>query len=341
MGEIDFSESLMDYDKTNYKKYLDGFVEDIKRGYNQDVKSHVLGIRKNPGMRVICCGMGGSGIATEILKTYLNNEDFFLENFNDYNISGELTVDDFVIISSYSGNTEEAISCFKQARRAGCQILVITSGGKLEEAANESRLSILKLPKGYQPRAVLGYVFSTFLRVFEEIGLITLRRDEVQEAVNQLMRQKFDGFAKNLSGKLYGKIPIIYASNRFYSIAYRWKTQINENAKSVAFSNRFSELNHNETAGFKFKNGIFHVVIITTDSDNNRMKKRMQVQKELLQKSDIDVTELNVKGSMLSKIFAAIMAGDMTSYYLALRNKVDPEPVNIIEDFKNKLGPYI
>jgi len=341
MGENDFSDELKAYDKSNYKMFIDGFIEDIKKGYNQSVENEVSHIKKNINMRVICCGMGGSGIVADIMKTYLDDVDFVLEKVNSSKISGKLTESDFVIVSSYSGNTEEEISCFKQARRAGCQIVVITSGGKLEIAANESRIPIIKLPKNYQPRAILGYVFSTLLRILEEIGLITSRRDEVQEAVSQLVRQKFDDFAKNLSEKIYGKIPLIYASDRFYSVAYRWKTQINENAKNVAFCNKFSELNHNETAGFQFKNGIFHVVIITTDSDNNRMKKRMQVQKDLLQKAEIDVTELNVKGSLLAKIFAAVIAGDLTSYYLALRNRVDPEPVEAIENFKNKLGPFV
>lgn len=338
---VALTENQLKSDKSNFKKYMDSFNEDVKRAYNQSFRAVLEGIKKNSGMRIIHCGMGGSSISAELMKTYLYEEDFIIESVVDYSIQGALKNTDLVIISSYSGNTEEALSCYKQVRRVGAQLIVITSGGKLEEYCSSGRVPLIKIPKGYPPRAAVPYMFFTMLKVFEDTGLITSKVQEVQELVNNMLKQNLNEFALSLSEKLYGKIPLIYASNNFYSIAYRWKTQFNENAKTVAFANKFPELNHNEIAGYQNKNGIFHVIIISADSDLSRMRKRMQITKEILQKSGVDVTELHVKGNMLTKIFSAVLAGDLTSYYLALRYNTDPLPVDVIEGLKRQMGPFI
>ena len=336
-----FPDDFFKYDISKYKKYMDNFVEDIKRAYNQQVRDIVSVINKNPGMRIVHCGMGGSAIAAEIMGAYLSKEDFILESVTDYEIKGKLTNKDLVIISSYSGNTEEALSCYRQARRFGSQVILITSGGKLTEAASAGRVPLIKLPQGYPPRAALPFMFFTLLKVLEETAIITRRISEVQDLVNKLDGKALETFAIGLSEKLYGKVPLIYASSYFYPVAYRWKTQINENAKSVAFSNKFPELNHNEITGFETKNAIFHVVMLSTDSDPSRVRKRMQISKDLLQKNGVDVTELHVKGDLLNKIFTAVYAGDLTSYFLALRYRTDPLPVNTIEKLKREMGPFI
>jgi len=341
MPEEIFPDDYYKYDVTKFKRFLDRFPEDIRSAYSQEVRNTVSGIKKNKGMRVIMCGMGGSAIAGDIIKSYLDSEDVLIETVRDYSIPGKLTKDDFVILTSYSGNTEETLSCYRQVRREGAQLVVMTSGGKLEEAIISGRIPFIKLPKDIPPRAALPYMFFTLLRILEETALISPRNDDVNQLLEHLHRQSLSDFAIELSEKIYGKIPIIYASNKFYSIAYRWKTQVNENAKSVAFSNAFSELNHNEITGFETKNGLYHVIVISMDEDNARMKKRMTLSKEILQEKGINVTELNVKGNRLVKIFNAVLAGDLTSYYLALRYRTDPTPVTTIEMLKRKMGPFI
>lgn len=339
--EGNFPEDYYKYDSSGMKKFLDGFSADIKRGYNQNFRNLVENIKKSSRMRIIHCGMGGSAIAAEVMKSYLYNENFVLESISDYKIPGEVGKDDLVFISSYSGNTEEAMSCYRQVRRVGAQLIVITSGGKLEEVCTAGVVPLVKLPSGYPPRSALPLMFFSLLKVIEDLGLISQKTSEVQDLVDSLARQNLTDFAINLSDKLHGKVPIIYASTQFYSVAYRWKTQINENAKTVAFANRFPELNHNEITGFENKNATFHVVMITTDSDSSRIRKRMQISKEILQKKGVDVTELHVKGDLLTKIFTAIYAGDLTSYFLALRYRTNPLPVDTIEEFKKQMGPFI
>lgn len=336
-----FPEDYYKYDTRKFKKFLDEFANDIRKGYSESFRNQVSEIKKTEGMRTIVCGMGGSGIAAMLMKTYLEDEPIDFEIINSYRIPGKLTSKDLVILSSYSGNTEEIISCYRQARRIGCQVIIMTSGGKLEELARMGRLPLIKLHKEYPPRAALGLMFFSLLRLLQDLAIISDKSDEVDALTETFTGKNFNEFGINLSEKLNGKIPIIYSSNVFYPVAYRWKTQLNENAKTLAFSNEIPEMNHNELNGFENKNGIFHVVLITTDEDISRIRKRMTLIKEMLQKSGVDVTELHVKGPRLNKIFTAVLAGDYTSYYLALRYGLDPFPVDTIEKFKRDMGPFI
>ena len=148
---------------------------------------------------------------------------------------------------------------------------------------------------------------------------------------------KFNNAGEGLSKKLKEKIPIIYASQALGAIAFRWKTQINENAKMPAFYNVFSEMNHNEIAGYKSMDRKFAAVIIRDKYDNERIKKRMDVCKEIME-VNVDVEEVQTEGeSLLARMFSAIYLGDFVSYYLALWNRADPGPVEIIEEMKRKI----
>lgn len=336
-----FPDDYYKYDSSNYKKFLERFAEDIRKAYSQDVRNIVSNINKKPNMRVILCGMGGSSIAGQLMQSYIDPVELTMESVHNYSIPGKLTKDDLVIITSYSGNTEEAISCYRQVRREGCQLILMSAGGKLEENSSSGRIPFIKLPKDYQPRAALSIMFFTLLRILEETALIAPRNEEVQRLLERMQQQSLTEFGINLSEKLHGKVPLIYTSTNFYPVAYRWKTQINENAKAVAFCDSFPELDHNEIIGFENKNAIFHVVMLTTDEDNSRMRKRMTLSKELIQEKGIEVTELHLKGERLHKIFNAVLAGDLTSYYLALRYRLNPEPVVTVESLKKKMGPFI
>ncbi|MCF7871416.1 bifunctional phosphoglucose/phosphomannose isomerase [Candidatus Woesearchaeota archaeon] len=341
VSEDIFPDDYYKYDKLKYKRFLDRFSEDIRSAYSQQIRHIVADIRVKDTSRVVFCGMGGSAIAAMVMKNYIDPSEFHFEVVNDYEIPGKLGLDDLVIICSYSGNTEEAMSCYKQVRREGSQLIIISSGGKLFDAVSNGRVPFIRLIKDYPPRAALSYMFFILLKLFEEVGVISSKSEDVRQLLDHLHRQSLDSFAINLSGKLYGKIPLIYSSSAFYSVAYRWKTQVNENAKSVAYSNFFPELDHNELIGFGNKNAIFHVVMLTNDEDSARMRKRMKLSKDLLQKRDVDVTELHLKGNKLVKIFNAVLAGDLTTYYLALRYRTDPTPVDDIEQLKRNMGPYI
>ena len=148
---------------------------------------------------------------------------------------------------------------------------------------------------------------------------------------------KFNDLGESLSKKLKEKIPIIYASEALGAIAFRWKTQINENAKMPAYCNVFSEMNHNEIAAYKGMDHKFVAVIIRDKFDNDRIKKRMDICREIMEQY-VEVEEVQTQGeSLLARMFSAIYLGDFVSYYMALSNRVDPSPVDIIDGMKKKL----
>lgn len=290
--------------------------------------------------KIVICGMGGSAIAGMLLQNYL---DIKIPVFviNDYSLPQYVDKEALIFISSYSGNTEEAISCYREARRRESQMVVMTSGGKLLQMAQGDKLQAVLIPKRLQPRNALAYGFFPILRIVENVRLIPGQSKHVQEAVKTLQSKGWDTMAKQLADKLYEKVPFIYASTRFSAVAYRWRTQVNENAKALAGHHVLPEMNHNEINGFEHQNAPLHLVFISSDQDHRRVQKRVKITKQLL-RDDVEITEIGVKGkSFLTELFTAVYIGDLASYYLAIKYGTDPSPVEIIEKLKKELGPFL
>jgi glucose/mannose-6-phosphate isomerase len=284
---------------------------------------------------VVICGMGGSAIGGDLLRAYAGNMNLPIFVVRDYKVPEFVDEFTLVFVISYSGNTEETLSAFNDARRKGAQIIVITSGGELGREADK----VIKVPAGIQPRAALGYLFFPLLGVLYNSNLIDIKNDDLNEMLDLLKMQ--DGIkerAEFLAKRIQGKTPIIYSSELLKSAAYRWKTQINENAKYPAFNSVFSEMNHNEICSFRsMGKDRFTAILFRDEQDNPRIKKRMDVCKKIMER-DVDVEEVIIKGnSLLARMFYTIYLGDFTSYYLAMRERVDPTPVDVIEWMKKQL----
>ncbi|MFT4282845.1 MAG: bifunctional phosphoglucose/phosphomannose isomerase [Candidatus Woesearchaeota archaeon] len=327
-------------DKAGYINDLRAFKSYIEKSYQKDPRILLEKISKKPGMKIYCAGMGGSGIASDLLGIYLKKE-LEIITVKDYDFPFKLKEEDLVIISSYSGNTEEAISCFRAARRANAQILIIASGGKLIDQAKNTNTPYLDMPKNFQPRSTIPFSFFPLLRVFEELALVSSKEEEVKALIDYFERNTVESIAESMSEKFSEKTPIVYSSSKYYPVALRWKTQFNENAKIPAFANFFPELNHNELNSFFKDADKYHVVMLIFDDDIARMKKRMNTTKDVLLNQGVSVTALDIKGDFLTKIFSSVILGDFISYFTALRLGVDPSPVVVIEDFKRRMGPFI
>jgi len=283
---------------------------------------------------IVIAGMGGSAMGGDLLKIYLSNTNIPVYVNRDYKVPNFVDENSLVFAVSYSGNTEETLSALNAAKEKKAQIIGITSGGKLSEECEK----VVNIPSGLQPRAALGYLFFPMLGILHNTNIIRVKNDELNEMMGILKQtNKFNEQGEELSKKLKEKIPIIYASEALGAIAFRWKTQINENAKMPAFYNVFSEMNHNEIAGYKSMDHKFSVVMIQDKNDNDRVKKRMDICKEIMEEY-VEVEEVETQGeSLLARMFSAIYLGDYVSYYMALWNRVDPSPVDIIEGMKKKL----
>lgn len=290
---------------------------------------------------IIVSGMGGSALHGEVLKSLLTGTKIRVTVSKDYKIPEWASKKTLVFATSYSGNTEEALYSYRDAVKKGCQIVAMASGGKLEELAKKQGTTFIKLPKpfeGFQPRAGLGYLFFAMLGVLENSRLIPDMTKDIDKTIKALQVGRYKDKAMDLAEHIAGRVPIIYTSQKLAAAGYKWKIAFNENAKTHAFCNVYPEQNHNEINAYINVSAHFHVIMLSNDDDHLQVRKRMKITKALYKKKDFPVTEIAIKGdSLLTKIFSAIMIGDLVAYYVAIKYATDPTPVAMVEDLKKQL----
>lgn len=287
----------------------------------------------------IIVGMGGSAHAADLIKDLKPEIDITVRR--DYGLP-QLPLDTLtnklIILSSFSGNTEEAIAGFIEARQKGLAILAIASGGKLLALAQEENVPYIELPNGeLEPRLALG--LST-LALLYGMGLAEDLK-QAKELVKTLVPQNFESVGKNLAERMKDYIPIIYASGLNRTVAYIWKIKLNETGKIPAYHCVFPELNHNEMNAYDIKEGNkklgekFYFLILKDPSDNPKILKRMAVTEKMYKERGLRVENIEMKGAdSWQKIFASLVLADWVSYYSALQYGLQPEGVPMVEEFK-------
>jgi glucose/mannose-6-phosphate isomerase len=301
---------------------------------------------------IVLCGMGGSAIGGDLLRSYLLDElpVPFLIN-RSYVLPAFVGKRTLTIISSYSGTTEEALSCYREAIKRGAIILTISSGGTVEKLARKHRHVHIKVPGGPSPRAALGYSFFPLLIALARLKLISSKARDIRDTV-ALLRQKADEYsdpesASNtavfLARQLYGRIGVVYsASERLDAVNTRWRGQMAENAKSLMWGHVLPEMNHNELVGWKvLRNHMreLQVLFLRDRDDHPRVARRLDITKQLIGEYTEHITDVWSEGrSQLARIFSLIHLGDWVSFYLAMLNNEDPMPVAVIDYLKNELA---
>jgi len=305
---------------------------------NQCREANKLGLDLKIPQNINCLaflGMGGSSLPGEVIRSCLDLP-FPLLIVRDYNLPMCINSSSQAFAVSYSGNTEETISAYKEAMSRNASIIGISSGGKLEELCNADGGAHIKVPSGIQPRDAVGYQTIPILNILYSSGLYPSFKEELEEVFRSLEKD-YKIEAKEIAKKLVGKATIIYSSGKLSSAARIWKISFNENCKIPAFYNEFPELNHNEIIGYTQK-GEFHVIMLADENDHSRVKARIEITKNLLEEKGMPVTVVKFAGkSKLAKIFEALYLGKWVSYFLALEYGVDPEKVEMVEDLKKEL----
>ncbi|MBI3051140.1 bifunctional phosphoglucose/phosphomannose isomerase [Candidatus Woesearchaeota archaeon] len=310
----------------------------------QLVKAAELGldIKVNPQpSNIIVTGMGGSGHPGDMLAAYAQSTGLKIPVFvvRDYEIPGFMSSSSLVFAISYSGNTEETISSLRSAYKRGLRPVVITSGGRLRQMAEEYKLPLVVVPSGIQPRLSLGYMFFPMLNILAHSGIIKDAHGEMEKAASFLRHSKVKEQSFKIAERLVGKVPLVYASRRMGIAAYIWKILINECSKTHCFSNVFPEMNHNELNAFGNFTAKYHAIFLRDEDDHERVRLRMDVSKDMIAKSGVETTDIVLKGnSFLTKLFTAIYAGMYVSFYLAIMYRTDPSPVPVVEELKQRLA---
>lgn len=322
----------MPIDNSNMLKVIEDFPHQCRTALELAKGMTVSGKVNN----IIVAGMGGSAVGGDLLRLYMTDSKIPILTVRDYKLPNYADESTLVFAVSYSGNTEETLASYEDAVRKKAKIIAVTSGGQLATMAKK----VIKIPAGLQPRAALGYLFFPMLGVLNNSGIVNVDGKEITEMLDILSKNEdFKQFGEKLAKKIGQKTTLIYASEKLSAVAYRWKTQFNENSKAAAFSHVFSEMNHNEIVGYQtMGKDKFISIFIRDNFDNERIKKRMDITKEIIsQKADVE--EVYAKGTyLLSRLFSGLYYADFASYYLAVQNKIDPSPVNVIENLKKRLG---
>lgn len=321
----------MSMDKSNMLKVIEGFPQQCKTALELPKGMSVSGKVD----KIVVIGMGGSAVGGDLLKAYMHNSKVPVFVVRDYKVPNFVDENSLVFAVSYSGNTEETISAYESALKKKAKSVAVTSGGSLGQMAKK----VIKIPGGLQPRAALGYLFFPVLGVLANSEIVDVKNSEITEMLDILSKtEEFKAIGEGIAKKIGQRTPLIYASEMLNAVAYRWKTQFNENSKTAAFHHAFSEMNHNEIVGYQtMDKGDYVAIFIRDKEDNERIKKRMDITKEIIS-TRIDVEEVFTKGDgLLSRIFSGIYYGDFASYYIALAKKIDPTPVAVIENLKKRL----
>ena len=298
---------------------------------------------------IVVAGMGGSALAALLLTSWPGiNLPFQI--CRDYDLPAYVGPNTLIVASSYSGNTEETVSCLNQAIEKKAKIVVMAGGGKLIDIAKENKLAYITLPPAGQPRFAALYGLNALVTLFSELNLIpaeTLKEIKdsakfVKQSTAQWgpMVAKSNNIAKQYAYEVIGNTPVIYAGPFLYPSAYKWKISFNENAKNVAWCNQYPEFNHNEFLGWSSHplDKPYRVFDLRSNLDNPQITKRFEISDKLLSGRRPSAIVVNAQGeTQLQQLLWTVALGDFISIYTAILNGLNPTPVDLIEKLKKQL----
>jgi len=293
--------------------------------------------------KVFIAGMGGSGIAgkfTSVIMDIYGNVPVITSN--SYEIPNWIDENTIVIISSYSGNTEETLSSFNKLKDRGVKIISITSGGELLKISSESNVDIIKIPSDWPaPRACFGYSFIAQLYVMKKLGLLKFELSkELSLVIDLLLKERIyiKDKAEIISKRLVDKFAFIYSGVSFEPVSIRFKQQLNENSKLLAHHAVIPEMNHNELVGWSKEKENSAIIILKSEAYSKKINKRIELSKEIVINYADTIVEIDAKGdTILQQLFYLVNITDWISWFIAEQSGVDAMSIDNINYLKNKL----
>ena len=314
-------------------------TEALEIGENATIKAHTQEINK-----VYVAGMGGSGIGANFVAEFIVGEcklPYIIGK--GYDSPAFVDKNTLYIASSYSGNTEETLSALAQVADSGAKIVCISGGGKLIALAKERGYDYIQMPGDWpSPRACLGYSLVQQLYVLYKLNIIGRTTiDQIKSSIDLIKydQDEIKNKAEKIAALIKGKIPVIYTSDRMEAVAVRFRQQINENSKFLAWHHVIPEMNHNELVGWKDVYENIAVIYFRNKDDFRRNAVRMDINKEVISKYCDSIIEIYSKGqSLVEKSMYFVHLGDWVSWYLAELRGVDALEVNVIDHLKGELA---
>lgn len=348
---LDDSEVYRKFDSKGMLGHLQAFPRLCRQAWEMTAGFHLPEDYANI-RQVVILGMGGSAIGGDLASSLAVRESRVpVLVCRDYDLPKYVDGETLVIASSYSGTTEETLSAFQQAFATPAKKLAVTTGGKLKSLCEIQNVPVLTFNYSSQPRAALPFSFFIILGILQNLGVLGIKPTDITETlanlntlaekINDRVPQEINP-AKILARKLVGRLPVIYGAGITTEVAHRWKTQINENSKTMAYYEIFSELNHNSVIGYGLPAELTRqtqVVMLDSDLIHARVRLRYRITRQLLEQAGISSQTVNGEGvCALSQMLTLVLFGDYVSYYLALLNQADPTPIPAIDFLKKNLA---
>jgi glucose/mannose-6-phosphate isomerase len=299
---------------------------------------------------LVVAGMGGSAIGGALARAMLGDHASRpILASRTYGLPAWTTPDTTVLCASYSGDTEETLACYEAAGALGATRVAVTSGGKLAELARADGVPVIPVAGGFQPRAAVAYMTVAALEVARLCGAGPRMGSEIDVAADHLEQLVVewgaegaeDSAAKRLARALYDSVPVIAGAGLTSPIAYRWKTQFNENAKVPAFTHELPELDHNELVGWHGSPafGRFAAVFLDDSDTHPRVKERIALTCELIGEQATGTHVVQTRGNTaVERVLSLVLLGDLVTLYVAVLRGTDPTPVDVLESLKQRLA---
>ncbi len=351
-------ENYQDIDKSNMHSVLSAFPSQLEEAINI-AEDFELGFDLEGIKDIVILGMGGSAIGGDIIRSYCEsipgaNHIRFKINRN-YTIPNYIDENTLVICSSYSGNTEETIAGFEAALIKTKKVFCISTGGKLTTLAKSRGIPVITIPGGLQPRCAIVYsVFPVLLTLLRNGAFSEEAAGETLAAINELgmasetLALEYGNFEENNSAiqiakKLINKIPVVYSSSELLdTINLRWRGQIQENAKALAYGNVLPEMNHNEINGWQNPKNMmnnFVLIFLQDPAEDARLQPRFDAMEKLLGNKVSEIIKIQRNEHYaLARMFTLLYFGDWVSYHLAILYREDPTPIPLIMQMKELMS---
>ncbi len=327
------------YDPHNMIHENAHMVSDLERSLQQDLR-----LPKMEFDRIVVSGMGGSAIGGDIVADALypvSKQPVTVVRYPE--LPGWVDERTLVIVSSYSGNTMETLASYDEARKRGCSIVAITSGGNLMDKCMADNVPVITIKEGIQPRNAVGYTVGYIINVIASVGGTDIR-NECLKSVPALKKYlddivPLDSLPRQIALEIYGHLPVVYAVPEMRAIASRWRAQFNENAKIVAFDGYLPDTNHNDILGLINDGGKKAKPILLTDRNQSKMMKEIvngtigTLKERGLVPYVVTITGRN----SFERTFKTMLLGDFISLHLAFFQSIDPSDVTSIKNLKKSL----
>lgn len=351
---LDDSKLYEKHDPLEMRARIAEFPDQIEKAA-QTFKAITIPAHYVQARNMLILGMGGSAIGGELAAALaFETNPIPVEVRRDYTIPGYVNKDTMVIGVSYSGNTEETLTAFRQAAAKGAKLLVVTKGGDIASLGRKFQVPIFQIEYDSTPREAMGYLFTAVIMIMQKMRLYPMEISELFETAVLLRAlsskleptvPQSENLAKSLAFKLREKIPVIIGSGPMGVVARRWKTQINENAKLPAIYDTIPELCHNTIVGMERvwkQRDVLAPIFLQSSGAHPRNQLRTNIVSKIFSnlRLPVETIVMHPTGTPLSEALQTVLLGDYVSYYLAISAGISPTPIAPIENLKKQLAEH-